>query len=58
MLREHVLVMKFIGYDGFAAPRLKDAKLTLAQVFSTGHISSALATIARVSHMSLLSSST
>ena len=31
LLREHVLLMKFIGYDGFAAPRLKDAKLTLPQ---------------------------
>ncbi|KAL1511249.1 hypothetical protein AB1Y20_006058 [Prymnesium parvum] len=31
LLREHVLVMKFIGHDGFAAPRLKDAKLSLSQ---------------------------
>eukprot|EP00966_Prymnesium_polylepis_P279412 6455114-Prymnesium_polylepis.1 len=31
LLREHVLLMRFIGYDGLAAPRLKDAKLTPSQ---------------------------
>ena len=30
LLREHVLVMSFIGEDGWNAPRLKDAKLSLA----------------------------
>lgn len=28
LLREHVLLMSFIGRDGYAAPRLKDATLT------------------------------
>jgi len=28
LLREHVLLMQFVGHDGFAAPRLKDAHLT------------------------------
>ena len=31
LLREHVLLMGFIGRDGIAAPRLKDATLTLRQ---------------------------
>ena len=31
MLRAHILVMDFIGRDGEAAPRLKDATLTDAQ---------------------------
>ena len=31
LLREHVLLMGFIGRDGLAAPRLKDATLSLAQ---------------------------
>ena len=30
LLREHVLVMSFIGEDGWNAPRLKDAKLSLS----------------------------
>ena len=28
VLRDHVLVMSFVGYDGHAAPRLKDATLS------------------------------
>ena len=32
VLRAHILVMEFIGHDGDAAPRLKDATLTDAQV--------------------------
>jgi RIO kinase 1 len=28
LLREHVLLMQFVGHDGFAAPRLKDAHLS------------------------------
>ncbi|CEG39983.1 atypical rio rio1 protein kinase [Plasmopara halstedii] len=28
MLRSHVLLMDFIGHDGWAAPRLKDAKIS------------------------------
>ena len=31
LLREHVLLMGFIGRDGLAAPRLKDATLSLSQ---------------------------
>ncbi|MCI10223.1 serine/threonine-protein kinase rio1-like, partial [Trifolium medium] len=27
--KKHVLVMEFIGKDGWAAPRLKDANLSL-----------------------------
>jgi RIO kinase 1 len=34
MLREHVLLMSFIGQDGYAAPRLKDAELTAEDVRS------------------------
>ncbi|MCH90184.1 serine/threonine-protein kinase rio1-like, partial [Trifolium medium] len=29
LLRLHILVMEFIGKDGWAAPRLKDADLSL-----------------------------
>ncbi len=32
LLRSHILVMEFIGEDGNAAPRLKDATLSDAQV--------------------------
>ncbi|KAF0692947.1 Aste57867_16032 [Aphanomyces stellatus] len=32
MLRSHVLLMKFIGHDGYAAPRLKDARLSESQI--------------------------
>ena len=31
LLREHVLVMGFLGRDGYAAPRLKDARLSASQ---------------------------
>ena len=31
LLREHVLLMGFLGRDGYAAPRLKDASLTPSQ---------------------------
>ena len=34
LLRLHVLVMEFIGSDGVAAPRLKDAGLPLAKLCS------------------------
>lgn len=34
MLRMHVLVMEFIGKDGWPAPRLKDAQLTEARLRS------------------------
>ncbi|RLN99317.1 hypothetical protein DYB28_010953, partial [Aphanomyces astaci] len=34
MLRSHVLLMTFIGHDGYAAPRLKDARLSESQVRS------------------------
>lgn len=29
LLRNHVLVMKFIGVDGWPAPRLKDANISV-----------------------------
>ncbi|CAK4676509.1 hypothetical protein LEN26_014971 [Aphanomyces euteiches] len=32
MLRSHVLLMTFIGHDGYAAPRLKDARLSESQL--------------------------
>ena len=32
MLKEHVLVMRFLGEDGWAAPRLKDANLRPAEM--------------------------
>lgn len=32
MLRQHVLVMEFIGKEGYAAPRLKDANLSIEQL--------------------------
>ncbi|OQS05368.1 Rio kinase, partial [Thraustotheca clavata] len=34
MLRSHVLLMTFIGHDGWAAPRLKDARLSESQLRS------------------------
>ncbi|EQC26713.1 Atypical/RIO/RIO1 protein kinase [Saprolegnia diclina VS20] len=34
MLRSHVLLMTFIGIDGWAAPRLKDARLSESQLRS------------------------
>ena len=34
MLRDHVLLMGFLGHDGYAAPRLKDAPLSHAQYVS------------------------
>ena len=33
-LREHVLLMSFVGCDGYAAPRLKDASLSADEAAS------------------------
>ncbi len=37
LLRDHVLLMTFIGEDGWPAPRLKDASLTDAQMVDCYH---------------------
>jgi len=37
LLRKHVLMMEFIGHDGHAAPRLKDADLSNRKLISAYH---------------------